>query len=352
MTTGFQQHGTLSGRQSAVAVSNVINHIALVLDASGSMAHLRDEVIKVADEQIKHLAQRSTELDQETRVTVYTFSGRGTTRCLVYDKDVLRLPSLRGLYNTTGQTALIDATLKALDDLAKTPELYGDHAFLAYILTDGDENNSEHRSLTLKQRLEGLRENWTVAAFVPNVLGKRSAQQFGFPTANIAIWNIDSIDGVREVGAVIRRTTDAYMSHRATGLKGTRTLFDLAANIPAAAVKQVLTPLNPGQYRVLAVTDKEAIAPFIERKTRRAYKAGEAFYELTKSELVQASKTIALMDKKTKYVYRGAHARALLNLPNAEVRVAPTKHPTFDIFIQSFSVNRNLMPDTRVLLIS
>jgi hypothetical protein len=53
---------------------NYINHVALVLDASSSMSSHRSTVVKVADEQIKHLARRSTELDQETRVTVYAFA--------------------------------------------------------------------------------------------------------------------------------------------------------------------------------------------------------------------------------------------------------------------------------------
>lgn len=47
--------------------ANYINHIALVLDASGSMQYLAQDVVKVADNQIAYLAQRSNELDQETR---------------------------------------------------------------------------------------------------------------------------------------------------------------------------------------------------------------------------------------------------------------------------------------------
>jgi hypothetical protein len=42
----------------------------------------RKDLITVADGQITHLAQRSKELDQETRVTVYTFSN--IVECVVY----------------------------------------------------------------------------------------------------------------------------------------------------------------------------------------------------------------------------------------------------------------------------
>jgi Mg-chelatase subunit ChlD len=50
---------------------NYINHIVMVLDMSGSMSPHARELIKVADGQIAHLARRSQELDQETRITVY-----------------------------------------------------------------------------------------------------------------------------------------------------------------------------------------------------------------------------------------------------------------------------------------
>src|SRR5688572_3626524 len=144
---------------------NYINHIALVLDESLSMNSRREKVVQVADNQIKYLATRSEELDQETRVSVYTFNTQ--VRCLIYDKDVLRLPSLRGLYKPSGMTALIDATIKSQEDLAATAQLYGDHAFLTYVLTDGAENASRKKSTALKSKLESLPENWTVAVLVP-----------------------------------------------------------------------------------------------------------------------------------------------------------------------------------------
>ena len=100
-------------------IENIINHIVLVLDASTSMTHLSSELIKVADNQIAHLAIRSKELDQETRITVYSFASSGydwrtpKIDCLVYDKDVLRMPSIAQVYQAKGNTPLIDATIVA-----------------------------------------------------------------------------------------------------------------------------------------------------------------------------------------------------------------------------------------------
>lgn len=88
---------------------NYINHVALVLDASSSMRRLSHKVVEVADQQIAYLARRSQELDQETRVTVYVFADQ--VECVIYDKDVLRMPSLKQMYRVGGMTALLAATL-------------------------------------------------------------------------------------------------------------------------------------------------------------------------------------------------------------------------------------------------
>ncbi len=329
---------------------NYINHIAFVLDASGSMEDLASAVVKVADNQVEHLAQRSKELDQETRATVYTFDD--VAKCVYYDKDVLRMPSLKDSYRIGGQTALIDATIQAIEDLSKTPELYGDHAFLVYVLTDGEENRSRKKAADLAKKIGSLKDNWTVACFVPNQNGKFEAKKFGFPTDNIAVWDTSS-RGMAEVAKVIRATTDDFMNNRAKGVRGTRNLFNMdIASVSKASVAKTLNRLHPGQYRVADVKAEGPIAPFVESLTKRAYKLGEAYYQLTKSEKVQAQKSIALYEVSSKAVYIGNEARSLLGLPDHEVKVAPASHPDFWIFVQSTSVNRKLMAGTKLLILS
>jgi hypothetical protein len=328
---------------------NIINHIAMVIDRSGSMSGREASVEKVVDAQIAHLALRSKELDQETRVTVYVFDG--TIDCIVYDKDVLRLPSLAGQFRPRGSTALIRATMKSIEDLRKTPELYGDHGFLVYVITDGGENCDNGRAGELAKLIGGLKDNWTVAAFVPDILCKAECQRFGFPKDNIAIWDTNR-HGVAEIGETIRQTTDAYMTGRTVGTRGYKNLFTMNTRVDKAAVAAALPKLHPGQYRMAPVTDAGPIAPFVEQVTKRAYKLGEAFYQLSKPEKVQASKQVALFDKQSKAVYTGAEARGLLGLPDHEVRVAPANFPDFEIFVQSGSVNRKLVPGTRLLLLS
>ncbi len=353
----------MSGKQ------NYINHIALVLDGSSSMSRHSHELIKVADEQIAYLAQRSKDLDQETRVSVYVFADEA--KCVIYDKDVLRLPSIKEHYRAQGMTALVDATNLSLDDLAMTPEKYGDHAFLVYVLTDGQENASvgrqEGRPLgsrysratsagltsALARRLESLPDHWTVAVLVPDQRGKFEAKNFGFPADNIAIWDANSAQGVNEAVSVIRQATDRFMDGREKGIRGSRSVFSTGADaVNARTIQQAaLTPLAHSAYKLVPVPKDDVIRPFVEA-CGYTYRVGNAFYQLTKRETIQARKEIVIVDRKTDRVYRGGQVRDMLGLPAMETRVSPEFNPQYDIYVQSGSVNRRLMAGTKLLILN
>jgi hypothetical protein len=354
---------------------NYITHVALVLDASGSMGHLADQVIKVADAQIAHLAQRSRELDQETRVTVYIFDDE--VECVIYDKDVLRLPSLLNLYKIGGTTALIDATALALNDLAMTPEKYGDHAFVVFVLTDGGNNVNNWKAPELKEQISQLADHWTVAALVPNMQGKFEAKQFGFPADNIAVWDASSKRGLEEAVEKIKVATDVIMSGRASGVRGSKNLFVIdssvvnAQSIAAAKLKPVpyddytLVPIPP--LRGLVKPDdwdtKHPRTPwkahggriddFVQNVNNSHYQAGQAFYQLVegKTERIQADKHIVIMDKDTRRVYFGPAVRKMLGLADdREVRVKPTASDKHLVYVQSKAPNRQLVVGSHLLI--
>jgi hypothetical protein len=333
-------------------ITDLINHAIIVIDGSGSMGHLQDKVVKVADELVATLAKKSKETDQETRVSLYVFEQQGDIKCWAYDKDVLRMPSLKGKYRTVGGTPLIDATILAIEDLQKTATLYGDHAFLAYVITDGQENASSNKPADLKKLLNSLADNWTVACFVPNASDKRSAEAFGFPPENVQIWETNE-KGLQTVQETITRSVNSYYTMRSTGVRGSKNLFSLdLSKVTASKVASKLTPLHFGQYRLYDVTTKQRIDSFVEDKTGRAYRLGEAYYQLMVPVKVQPSKAVCLWDRKTKKLYTGDAARKLLGLPNHEVKLEPAATPDFDIFIQSTSVNRNVLPGQKIVVLS
>lgn len=334
-------------------IENIINHIVLVLDSSLSMTPVANELVKVADNQIKYLANRSKELDQETRITVYTFATTGYStpkiECLVYDKDVLRVPSIATVYQTDGMTPLIDATLLALDDLAMTPEKYGEHSFLVYVLTDGEENASKANHMQLAQKIASLPDHWTIATFVPNAVSMHEAKRFGFPAQNIAVWDATTAAGVAEAGEKIRQTTENFMVSRAKGVRGSKDLFNLAT--PSLnQIAQATSNLHFGQFRLLDISEVGRIDEFVEHKLNRPYKLGEAYYQLSKTETIQPQKQIAIVSKQGAFI--GPEARKLLGLPNEHVKVAPNNFPDYEIFVQSTSTNRKLMPNTKLLILS
>ncbi|MFD7669190.1 vWA domain-containing protein [Streptomyces sp. NPDC059788] len=339
---------------------NYINHVALVLDASSSMSHLSRKVVDVADQQIAYLARRSKELGQETRVTVYAFADKA--ECVIYDKDVLRMPSLKQLYRVGGMTALLAATLKSQRELAQTAQLYGDHSFLTFVLTDGQENASHRcpdapatdpRELVqaVAEMIETQQDNWTLAVLVPDQMGKREAMQCGFPKDNIAIWDATSTQGLEEAGQVIQQATENFMVGRSQGIRGSRAVFSTGAEaVNKDTIKAAgLVPVNPSEYQLIPVARAAAIRDWVI-ECGHTYRTGCAFYQLSKSEKIQARKQIAVLEKKTDRVYTGPEARSLLGLPDTEVRVNPDRNDDFTIFVQSTSVNRKLIPHTRLLL--
>lgn len=363
-----------------------ITHVAFVIDASGSMGQHAQAVVDVFDNQIKFLARRSEELDQEARVAIYVFDD--VVHCLYSSLDVLRMPSLKGLYQVGNTTALLAATLLAQEDLAQTFTKYGDHAFLTFVITDGFENASPRGTqeklvkLLAEQAAEG---RWTIAALVPGQNSRIAMQDLGFPAGNIEVWDIHSATGVEEAGKRIQASTDAYMTSRTqTGLRSTNTLFAGSAQQVNAQTVQAagLTPLDPDKFflTTAASTDKvPLILSGVRKRTRkdgsvhtsegikcvdisalieatgRRYVVGNAFYELVKKkETVAGNKRIAVVERDTHKVYMGKAARQLIGLGDQNAVVMPVPpdasgKPPFKVFIESQSFNRHVPIGSQVL---
>jgi hypothetical protein len=334
-----------------------INHIAFVLDESGSMEDLADTVVRVFDDQIKTLAKRSVELNQETRVSLYTFSG-SEVRCVVYDKDVLRLPSLKGHYRPGHNTPLITATVKALEDLLLQPELYADHAFLVYVITDGIENASDVPSfgkLPLLFNRTRAKKNWTVGALVPDRHGLQRCVGFGFDHGNVMVWDATTRKGLEDVGVAMTAATESYMTLRSQGVRSTTSLFTAQVTAKRQDVTKVLKPVtNPYTVYTLPTTaTREAIKDFVERRSRKDYVVGSAFYQLVKTETIQANKRICLRTVPDGRLFSGNldEVRGVLGLPaGGDIKVAPGEIKDFVVFIESTSVNRNIIPGQEVLV--
>jgi hypothetical protein len=110
-----------------------------------------------------------------------------------------------------------------------------------------------------------------------------------------------------------------------------------------------LHAVSPGRFQVLEVDREVPIKQFV-LDNGATFKKGRGFYEFTKTETIQGYKEIILMDKATGDFFEGEKAREMLGLPIGETaRIRPTSLEKYAVFVQSTSVNRKLMANTRFL---
>lgn len=331
--------------------SSIKNHVALVLDRSYSM--LSQPVETVTDKVLARLREQSVAMNQETRVSIYMFNDE--VKCVLFDTDVMRFKSIAGMWHPEGNTALIKATFTSVRDHQKLPQIYGDHAFLQYVITDGGENCQGNPN-ALQAMLRSLPDNWTMACLVPDSYAVHAAKMQGFSADSISVWNPYSKAGFEEVGEKIGRTLDNYMTARATGMRGTKSLFTLDSTaLTKTKVTRKLDEVDPKTLIVIPtrrVKPKTQIRDFVESWTKETYRLGSAYYQLisTKPVEIQGYKNLLVRDKKNGRIYEGSDLRQMLNLPSATVKVNLKEHPDFEIFAQSTSVNRHVYPDTVVIV--
>lgn len=323
------------------------NHIFVCLDRSGSMNGIIDSAVKVFNKQINHLRNMSLQFEQETRISFYTFSS--SVECVISDVDVARPVELDRI-NATGNTALMDAFSLAIEDARLISEKYGDHSFVFYLITDGEENASRTSIQSFSRTLSTLPENYSIAAFVPNLNGRHYVERLGFPKGNVEVWDTTE-KGVEEVGNKFEKTVSNFFEGRSRGLRASNTIFSDLKDVTAKNVTKVLDEVKSYDIIINETTQAIDIKPLAEDKTKRPYTKGRGFYELVKTEHVQANKDVAIQNKKTGKVYSGANARKLLSLPNSEVKIVPGDFGEWVVYIQSNAVNRKIIPKQRVLVL-
>jgi hypothetical protein len=326
------------------------NHIAVLLDVSISMRSILPQVKTVFQNQIEFLRKKSILAEQETRVSVYTFSDQ--VQNLIYDVDVARPMEIDTL-KSIGNTALLDAVGMSLDDFTLLPEKYGDHSFILYLLTDGEENSSrKFNPAMIKQKIAGLPENYSVCAFAPSRNSMELLEAYGIPKGNIEKWDTTEA-GIKEVGLKFEQSMDNFYVARTKGIRASSTVFSDLSKLTLDDVKTVAKEVK--NYQIIINEDVKAvyIKPLVETKLNINYVKGRSFYELVKNETVQEDKEIAIQDKKTGKVYVGYDARAILNLPRVgSVKITPVQSPKWNIYVQSNAVNRNVIPKQRVLVLT
>jgi hypothetical protein len=328
------------------------NYVALVVDESGSMQYLAGDAISAFNGVLETVKAKTFEQHQETLISLYKFSSRPER---VYDSVGVSQasPLTHGSYRPAGQTALRDAVALAIADFSSRPDAYrSDVSFLVIVVTDGQENNSIIPESHLRDMIVAKQatDRWTFTFNMPPGAG-HYATRFGVPAGNVREWE-QTRRGMGETRVETEKGIGSYFEGRSRGATYSANFYDVTpdlSKLKSTAVKKALTDVK-ADFKVLQVQKEEVIKDRVEAQGLD-YRVGDAYYQLTKRELVQPHKDVLLMEKGKSAIWGGAEARDLLGLPaNAGAKVTPGNHANYDIFVQSTSTNRKLVRGTKLLV--
>ncbi len=178
-------------------------HYALILDQSGSMNDLKNEVISSFNEQIDSIRKiGKTEKEVEIKVTLCAFNDEITFRHIAQNIDHLAKLT-KADYQPDNCTALYDAigiTMLKVNEIM-TQE---DRVFLA-IFTDGLENASKiYTSKDVNYKLKQVeKEGWEVKFFCRYEDGARYKKELDLSTDSQFCLSMD-VDGLKTMENQIR----------------------------------------------------------------------------------------------------------------------------------------------------
>jgi len=336
------------------------NYIAIVRDHSSSMSSIARPAARDYNDNIAALKEASNRENLDTIVSTIKCGDYAAQKTNLVSREVVNSninvlqPINEGRYETRGgSTPLFDAVGEAIDVLTKVPDINDpDVSFLVMVITDGQENSSKrYTGADISARIRQLQgtDHWTFAFRVPRG-GARELTGYGIPAGNILEWE-QTEQGFREATYTTRNSIDTYYTQRSAGQTMTKSFYTDLSDVKPQDLKKACKDIQ-NDVEIWKVGDTtELIREFCEKKTKKPFLKGAAFYELVKTEIkVQDNKKIAIRDRVSGAVYTGEAARRTLGLPAyGTVRVHPGNHSQFDVFIQSTSVNRKLTPHTRLM---
>ena len=328
----------------------IINRVVLVLDESGSMSGIKSKTLQTVSDWIDKLKQESKKFNQLTYLSVFKFGSRVTT--LFSTQNINYVPPKLDNYSpgSGGQTALYDGIQEAIDNVSV---LSNNESVLVIVITDGEENFS-HRTTSgqLGKTMKALEATtrWTFTFAMPQNCVAPFKHIFpSLSSDNIQAWETTE-KGTEDLCIKTSGGISAFYNARSMGHTQVKNFYSDMSRVTPSVLNRQLTDVTY-EYEVFDVAKEDRILEFVERKTRRPYAKGEAFYELMKKEKIGAKKEICIMDKKSGKIWSGTKARELIGLQNGvDAKVDPLNHGAFVVFIESRSTNRILPRGTKIIV--
>lgn len=352
--------GSKVSKQRAARAAGLVNHIAFVVDRSGSMRRIKAQVVRVFNNQLDTVQKNAQSAGQKTFLSTFMFhSSVDKPRHLA--TPVERVPKLAPAdYQLGGSTALLDAVGTAITELRKAKGATNKQtSFLVVVITDGQENASRRFKSSLKGLIGQVQKTgrWSLAFLVPPG-GQSYLTRFGIPAGNISVWDATA-KGAKAMDVKLASGLSSFYAARASGKQSVTAFFTTDMSKVDRKSLSSLKDLSKGFARWTVdkersirdfVNAKLGASPALRKKLGAAYEPGRGYYELTKPETVQPRKTIAILNKKTKAIFGGDQARHVLGMPaGANVKVKPGNHLDYAIFVESTSNNRKLVRGTTLL---
>mgnify|MGYP003418070895 CR=1 FL=1 len=324
------------------------NYIGISRDHSVSMRHLRNAATDDYNSNVRSIKENASKYDQDTIVSVVE-NGRGVRGEVVKVITNSSVNSIKELsyndYKIDGNaTPLFDSVGALIEQFETVPD-YNDPnvSFLIIAVTDGQDNNSPIWRSRIGDKIRQLQatDKWTFVFRVPRG-GKYYIQNTGVHPGNIQQWE-QTERGFHKSSQHIQTAYAGYYNSRALGKTSTDKFFVDTVQLNKKKIKKNLVDISSD---VVILSPKkteigEQIRDYVERKMKRPYAKGEAYYLLTRTEKVQEYKKLCLLDKKTHTVYGGSDARDLLGLPETGlIKLVPGNINQYEVFVQSTSTNR------------
>lgn len=206
-----------------------VNHVAFVLDHSGSMDTISEVARTSFNEQLQTIKKESH--DQDTYVSLIEFSDNAE---LVFREvpvdDIQELNS----YHANGMTALYDAIGLAVDTFRDIPELTKEenHSALVVVVTDGEENYSvnfkgEPGRKRLKSLIEELEATgkWTFTFLgAGQDVMKTAVEEMSFNIGNSMGFKA-TMDGYNVANTRVKEGLTSYYSSRRAGVSAVSNFY-------------------------------------------------------------------------------------------------------------------------------
>lgn len=165
-------------------------YVSIILDRSGSMSYTKKQAVSAFNEQVQQMKENSK--DQDIFCSLVTFNGDVFEHLWCEPADKL-CESTDENYNPSGSTSLRDAIGYTVKKLTETVTPDENTAFLAIIISDGEENSSKYyNNSALKEMIKSCQDTgkWTFTYLgCSEECVKKVAKETSIPITNMAVWN-------------------------------------------------------------------------------------------------------------------------------------------------------------------